>query len=191
MKSAIGFVKAKNDKDVMKLYTVCSPDSIFHFLDHDVSFPMRALWDGLMGLFQAFPDVHFSYSDVHETEPNVIVFENYVAEGHHTGLFEFAGHPDLAPTGAYVIDDPTKLTMYVNPEDNMITKVIANTNGGMAGPPGFYARAQAASAMAAKQTKERKKRQVQVSSFGGLNDAQRIWMAYNTFIFGFFHLSSE
>lgn len=156
MLSALRWVKAKNTKDMIKLYTVCSEDAMFHFVDCNMSLPMRAFWDAVMGVMQAFPDLTFSYSEVRETKPNVIEFINYVAEGHHTGLFEFAGHEDLAPTGAYVADEPIHLTIKVNPHDHKIVEMIADTNGGLAGPPGFYAKAKMACMIAKKQKQKHK-----------------------------------
>jgi hypothetical protein len=126
----------------MKLYAISSPDATFYFPDADMTLDLRTFWDSMMLIFQGFPDLTFSYSDIKEVEPGVVVMENYGAGGHHNGPYSFGSEPVLPPSGAYVEDEPIELTLYI--KHGKVTRMVADSKGGIVGPPGFYVKAKAA-----------------------------------------------
>ena len=137
---ALQWVDAKNKQNMLKLYQVSQHDAVFHFPDTNVHLEMRPFWDSMLILFGAFPDLTFSYTSVREVEPGKVVFEDYWAEGHHTGgPLQFPPHPPVPPTGALVRDEPIRLTVTV--KNDKVVDMVAETFGGLAGPPGFYAKA--------------------------------------------------
>eukprot|EP00977_Amphora_coffeiformis_P019168 scaffold6961_cov227-Amphora_coffeaeformis.AAC.4 len=136
------WVKAKNSHNVMNLYAISCPDATFYFPDADMTLDLRAFWDSMMLIFEGFPDLTFSYSDIKEVKPGVVVMENYVGGGHHNGPYSFGHEAVLPPSGAYVEDEPIKLTLYT--QHGKVKRMVADSKGGIVGPPGFYAKAKAA-----------------------------------------------
>jgi hypothetical protein len=70
--------------------------------------------------------------------------ENYVGGGHHNGPYSFGNEAVLYPSGAYVEDEPIELTLYI--EHGKVKRMVADSKGGIVGPPGFYFKAKAAMA---------------------------------------------
>ena len=142
--TALQWVDAKNKHDMMRLYQVTNHDAVFHFPDMDVHLPMRPFWDSMMTLFDAVPDLSFSFTSVEEVRPGVVVIQDYIGAGHHTGNpLEFPPNPPVPPTGVHIADEPIQVTITV--KHNKITDLVADTLGdGIAGPPGFYSKAKAA-----------------------------------------------
>lgn len=101
---------------------------------------MRPFWDSMLGIFSAVPDLSFSFTSIEEVKPGIVLIENYIGAGHHTGnSMEFPPHPPIPPTGAYIADDPIHVTLKIR--HGKVMDVHADTGGGVAGPPGFYAKA--------------------------------------------------
>lgn len=97
-----------------------------------------------MVTFDSFPDMSFTYSTVEEIKPGEVLMRDYIGFGHHTGgPHEFGGNPPVPPSGAFIADEPIHLTLKVN--NGRIMEMVADTCGdGLAGPPGFYAKAKMA-----------------------------------------------
>lgn len=141
---ALRWVEAKNQHNMMMLYQITHPDAIFHFPDTNVHLPMRPFWDSMMALFDAVPDLSFTYSSFSVVEPGVVCFREYIGFGHHTGdAMELSpDHPRVPATGAYIADEPIHLTVTI--KNGRVFDMVAETAGGLAGPPGFYFKAKAA-----------------------------------------------
>eukprot|EP00339_Tiarina_fusa_P010291 CAMPEP_0117004904 /NCGR_PEP_ID=MMETSP0472-20121206/5719_1 /TAXON_ID=693140 ORGANISM="Tiarina fusus, Strain LIS" /NCGR_SAMPLE_ID=MMETSP0472 /ASSEMBLY_ACC=CAM_ASM_000603 /LENGTH=244 /DNA_ID=CAMNT_0004706009 /DNA_START=37 /DNA_END=771 /DNA_ORIENTATION=- len=141
MQTVLKWIDAKNRHDIMQVYCFCHEDAKFHFLETDVHMPMQAFFHAMVDAFTSLPDMSFSYQDIQEPVPGVIRLIDYVGAGHHKGNMAFGDKPVLAPTGKLLADAPCEMTITVN-GDNKITCCVVDAKGQLAGPLGFYAKAQ-------------------------------------------------
>ena len=141
--TALRWVQAKNDHNLMRLCSVTDHDAIFEFPDTNVNLPMRAFFDTMSMKFDSIPDLSFTYKSVAEVEPGVVLFTDYIGFGHHTGAcLELPPLPPVPATGIYIADEPIQLTVKVR--DHKVIRAIADARGQLVGPPGFYYKGKAA-----------------------------------------------
>lgn len=141
---ALRWIDAQNKHDVMRLYQVTDSTATFYFLDSETRLPMREFWQSMMSIFYAFPDLHFTFSSINEVKPGVVELVDYVGSGHHTGgKLEFEPHHPIPATGAYIQDEPLRVTITVK-QNRVVGVVATSNNGGLSGPPGFYLKAKTA-----------------------------------------------
>ena len=122
----------------MKLMHLADPDATFRFPDVDLVIPMRDFLDTMLGLADAFPDLHFTYGSIGELRPGVVVLTEYFAIGTHTGsAFECNGEPAIPPTGVLVRSGPMIQTIKVQ-NGKVIDLECVTPLGNSAGPPAFF-----------------------------------------------------
>ena len=132
------WVQCKNDHNMMKLMHLADPDATFRFPDVGLVIPMRDFLDTMLGLVDAFPDLHFTYGSIGELRPGVVVLTEYFAIGTHTGsAFECNGEPAVPPTGITIRTGPMIQTIKVQHGKVIDLECVAPL-GNSTGPPAFF-----------------------------------------------------
>lgn len=123
--AALRWVEAQNQHNMMKVYDSMDLDAIYYFPDTQVGLQMRPFWDSLVTLWEAFPDLAFTYSSAEEIQPGQVVLKDYRGFGYHTGrpcLLATTTADDgdttssqhaIPPTGALIANDPVHLTLHI------------------------------------------------------------------------------
>ncbi|CAB9520646.1 expressed unknown protein [Seminavis robusta] len=94
----------------------------------------------IVKIFDAFPDFNFRFeSSIDERKSDgVVVWSDFVPNGHHTGKpYGFGPCPAIEASGKYVENSPETIYIHVN-EQGQIIKLVIECEGEMSGPPGIY-----------------------------------------------------
>ena len=123
-----------HSKPEVSMALMKSKDAKFVFED-DICLTAEQMMQGFEVIFASFPDFHMANKHVKEVEPGVVLIEEQVVTGTHTGEpFTFANHEPIARTDKKVVLDPERV--YVTVEDGKVAewKMIAlGTNVGIHG----------------------------------------------------------
>lgn len=93
---------------------------------------------------EACPDLSFVADDTVEIAPGIVVIENVVSRGTHTGIpFSFATYPPLPPNNVECVNDPENWIFFVC--KGKIAKMHYHCFGRHHGPMGFYQQIKAGS----------------------------------------------
>lgn len=136
-----------NKRDFQGMRRVCTDDFLIVFRGAQKKIVCTMTFEEIVGGSQqcyiALPDMKFMHRTVEEsqTTPGVLVLQDFVATGRHTGAPFAVGPPGLPPieaTGKLVVLDPCDQHYYFDPVTNKICREEEIAMGETTGIFGFY-----------------------------------------------------
>ena len=113
-----------------------NPNVLFVFED-DIVIPVNHMMPAFQTVFQSFPNLNFSNTGITEIKPGVVMIEEQVCQGTHTGApFSFAKFPAVPRSDKHVKLDPERV--YATIQDGKIVKYEMVSLGSLCGYHGLY-----------------------------------------------------
>ncbi|CAB9505442.1 expressed unknown protein [Seminavis robusta] len=105
-------------------------------LEDDCELPWHEMKIEFEGLFQSFPDIRFPYQKLEVKDNGMIIIQEMVASGTHTGKpFACFACESIQASGKSVQNDPESITFHFR--DDKICKIVGKGEGAI-GPAGIY-----------------------------------------------------
>ena len=131
------FVIEFNRHDLDSLAKTMAPKCIVEFAEAEML--CQAFIDESQNLLKSFPDIHFTYEVVKDVVPNVAIVEKLQVTATHTGdPYGFGPYPRIEAKGCKIKNDREDMTVTIDPETGLITRMKVTAHGRLSGPPGFY-----------------------------------------------------
>lgn len=133
------WVKAMNRQaSVEEMLSFFSNEDVnFHFED-DIVLPAKVMVPGMHELYASFPNLNFHNSQIKEIRPGVVVIEEQVVQGTHTGApYKFANYRPVPRSNKHVVLDAERVFCEMD-ENGKIAKYEMIALGSMVGVHGLY-----------------------------------------------------
>lgn len=135
---AKAWVKAKNERNMMKLLQLAHPEACYRLPAESICIPMRDFIETIFALADSFPDLEYKFADAAEPRPGSAVLYEYYAEGTHTGApYSFHGKSGIPPNHTKFLDGPVVKTITVK-NGKIIDFLVYAPLGNRVGPLAFY-----------------------------------------------------